>query len=350
MKLSGRDAARFASAPDFSLAGVLIYGDNVVEVAARRKMVIDAALGGDGLRDEGGELRLTRIPATELRKDKVIVRDAIKARGFFSGPQATLVEDATDGCSEALETALAASEPGDGFLVVTAGRLLARSRLRKQFETARNAASAPCYDDAPDREEIGRLLAAEGDPGITDEAVAGLETLARSLDAAGMRDLITRLALYRLGDDEPISAGDVALCAPGAGDVDIDDGVDAVIEGRPEAVGPILARMRAQGRSATSLAIGAARRLRVMHGVLADAEHHGADAALKRVRPPVFGPRRDALARACRVWTSPAVEAGLKVLLETDDQLRRSAPGSGYATLERAFLKLSLTAARLRRR
>lgn len=347
MKLSGREAARFASSPDLSLAGVLIYGEDGVEVAARRKQIVDAALGADG---EARELRLARLRGADVRKDGAAVLDAMKARGFFAGPQAALVEEATDGCADNLRAALAAASEGDAYLVVTAGVLPARSKLRKLFETAKNAAAAPCYGDAPDGDEIRRLLAAEGDPPISGDALRDLEALARILDAGAFRDLIARLALYHLDDPAPISPGDVAVCAPGAGDADMDDAIDAVIEGRTEAVGPLLARVEAQGRTATGVAIVAGRRLRTLHGLLASGGGPGGlDAALRGLRPPVFGPRRDALLRAGRVWTLPMVESALKIVLEADDQLRGAANASGFAVLERAFLKLALTAARLGR-
>lgn len=344
MKLSGRDAARFAAKPDLSLCGVLIYGEDGVEVAARRAKLVNVALG----KEDGADMRLTRLAAAEVRRDPASVTDAVKARGFFAGRQVVVVEDAGDGTLPGLQTALAEATPDDAFLVVTAGILPARSKLRKLFEAAKNAAAAPCYGDAPDRGAISDMLREAGARDVSDDALRDLEALGRALDAGAMRDLITRLALYSIDGAGPVSPEDVAACAPRASDAELDEALDAVADGQAEALGPLLSRLEAQGQSATGLVIAASRYFRQLHAVAAVVEGGGAiDAAVGSLRPPVFGPRRDALMRRCRKWRLGAVETALSILLETDDALRGGAEAAGYAVLERAFLKLALTARRL---
>jgi DNA polymerase-3 subunit delta len=43
------------------------------------------------------EMRLTRLTAAELRSDSALLLDAVKAVGFFPGPRAVQVDQATDG-------------------------------------------------------------------------------------------------------------------------------------------------------------------------------------------------------------------------------------------------------------
>jgi DNA polymerase-3 subunit delta len=45
------------------------------------------------------EMRLTRLTAAELRSDSALLLDAVKAVGFFPGPRAVQVDQATDGLS-----------------------------------------------------------------------------------------------------------------------------------------------------------------------------------------------------------------------------------------------------------
>lgn len=344
MKLSGRDAARFAAKPDLSLSGVLIYGEDGVEVAGRRAKLVNVVLGGE----DGADMRLTRLAAADVRRDPASVTDAMKARGFFAGRQVVMVEDAGDGTLPGLQAALSEATPEDAFLVVTAGVLPARSKLRKLFETAKNAAAAPCFGDAPDRGAIGDMLREAGARDVADDAMRDLEALGRALDAGAMRDLITRLALYSMDGDGPVSSADVAACAPRASDAELNEALDAVADGRAEALGPLLARLEAQGQSATGLVIAASRYFRQLHAVAAVTEGGGSiDAAVGALRPPVFGSRRDALIRRCRTWRLDPAESALSLLLETDDALRGGAEAAGYAVLERAFLKLALTAQRL---
>ena len=341
MKLSAREAARFASAPDLKLAGALIYGEDAVEVAARRARIVKAAIG------DGGEMSLRRIAAAEARRDPASVLDAMKVQGFFGGRPVVVVEEAGDGLAGTLAAALEAAGPEDGYLIVTAGILPARSKLRKAFEGARNAAAAPVYADAPDGAAVREMLAEAGLERVEDDALRDLEAMARDLDPYALRDLVARLALYALDPPEAITAVDIAACAPPASDADLDATLDAVADGRAEALGPLIARLAAQGQSPTGVAIAACRYFRRIHSVAASvAGGVSVDAAVGGLRPPVFGPRRDALIRRCRKWPLGAAESALGLLLETDDALRGGAGAAGHAVLERAFLKLALTARR----
>ncbi|NND18077.1 MAG: DNA polymerase III subunit delta, partial [Silicimonas sp.] len=101
MKLSTRDAVAYFRKPDPAKTGLLIYGADPMRVALRRQEVIKALIGADG--EE--EMRLTRIAATELRKDPALLSDAIKAQGFIPGPRVAFVEDATDGLTETIGAA-----------------------------------------------------------------------------------------------------------------------------------------------------------------------------------------------------------------------------------------------------
>lgn len=92
MKLSSTEAQRFLDNPDRALAGLLIYGPDPVEIAARRERLTRNLIGPD----EGADLRLTRISAAELRRDPAMLSDAMKAQGFFEGPQVVTIEDASD--------------------------------------------------------------------------------------------------------------------------------------------------------------------------------------------------------------------------------------------------------------
>lgn len=341
MKLSGRDAKRLIGSPDLSLSGVLIYGEDGVEVAHRRAKLIAAITEGD-------DLRLTRLSAADVRRDPASVLDAAKARGFFAGRQAVLIEDAGDGVTEALKAALEDVEPEDAFIVATAGILPARSKLRKLFEGSKTAAAAPCYADALDRDALRELLEEAGAKSIEDDALRDLEALVRDLDTGATRDLATRLALYAMDDGGVVSAAHLVACAPRGADADVDDMLDAVADGRAEQLGLFLSRLKSQGQSAVSVTLAAGRYFRRLHALAAAVDNGGsADAAVGALRPPVFGPRRDALLRRSRKWRLGAVETAMSLILETDDTVRGRAATADFAVVERALLKIALSARRL---
>ncbi|MEM9268041.1 MAG: DNA polymerase III subunit delta, partial [Pseudomonadota bacterium] len=177
MKTSRDDANRFLAKPDPRAAGALLYGMDAMRVALKRQDMLAAHLGPNAEED----MRLTRIPAAELRKEPALVIDALKAVGFFPGPRAVLVEEAADGLTPILKSALEAWADGDAMLVVTAGSLNARSSLRKLFTEHPSTKIIPIYDDPPSRATIEAELARAQLPLPDRETFQDLTTLAHAL-------------------------------------------------------------------------------------------------------------------------------------------------------------------------
>lgn len=344
MKLNGRDAARFAARPDKAMAGALIWGDDGVTVAERSQQLCKAWLG----EGDGAELRRSDISALEARRDAALIVDAMKSTGFFAGPQLILVENATDAATAAISAALAAAGPNDGFLLVSAGSLMARSTLRKLFESARNAVTLPCYEEPLAREAVMRSLADQGAARVSEAALAEIEAITRGLDRGAARGFLTQLALYKLDDASEIGSADILAVAPDHGDGYIDALLEAVLDGRAGEIGRLLQRLESQGQAATSVVIAAGRQFRQMHQVLAAASGTTLEDAAAQLRPPVYGPRRDMLIRACRKWGVDHVEIAMRHVLETDRALRGSAGAAGYAALSRTLVRLTLMGARIR--
>ncbi len=336
MKLGGREAKAYFRKPDPDAAGILIYGGDAMRVADRRQETLAALLGPEA----EAEMRLTRIGGADLRKDPALLLDAIKAQGFFPGPRAAFVEDATDGIAPTLAAALDDWRPGDAQIVVTAGQLAARSPLRKLFESHRLAHCAAVYNDPPDRDEIDAALKAAGLTRIEADALAALTGLARVLDGGDFRQTLEKIALYKLGDDSPLTADEVALSAPASLEAELDDVIGVVADGQPERIGPLLARLYAQGTGPVAICIGATRHFRLLHAVASDAG--GPSAGIGRVRPPVFGPRRDLVLRQASNWGTARLERALTELTDTDLQLRSADRAPQQALVERALIRLAM--------
>jgi DNA polymerase-3 subunit delta len=65
-------------------------------------------------------------------------------------------------------------------------------------------------------------------------------------------------------------------------------------------------------------------------------------AGIARMRPPVFGPRRDRLQRQAQGWGRERLEEALSLIVDTDLALRSSSRAPGYAGVERAFIRLAM--------
>ena len=149
--------------------------------------------------------------------------------------------------------------------------------------------------------------------------------------------LLETLALYRHGEDGPASEEDVAAVAPAHGQAAPDALLSAVAEGRAREVAPLVRRLAAQGTGAVGLAVAAGRHFRAIH---AAAVLPGGVAAL---RPPVMGPRRDALARQARAWGPARAEEALGILVEADLALRSAgARAPDMALVERALIRVAM--------
>lgn len=336
MKLTGQAANRYFARPDPDRAGLLIHGADAMRVALKRQEVIAALIGPEG----EGEMRLTRIAASDLRKDPALVQDALKAQGFFPGPRVAFVEDATDALAPILAPALADWRKGDASLIVTAGNLTKSSALKKLFEDHQNSLAAGIYDDPPTREEIEAALQKAGLIGIGAAAMTDLTALAQELDPGDFRQTIEKIALYKWGDATPLTPADVAVCAPLTIEAETDDLLHAVAERRAADVGQLIRRLEGQGVGAVTLCIGAMRHFRGLHA--AASAPGGAAEGIARMRPPIFGPRRDRMLKQAQGWGMHRLEQAILVLTDTDLTLRSSSRAPAMAVMERALIRLAM--------
>ncbi len=338
MKLSGRDLARFIAKPEADRLGVLLYGADPMRVAIQRQDLLKS-LVGEAAEEE---MRLTRIPGSDLRSDPARLNDAVKARGFFPGPCAVFVEDATDAAAPAILAAMQDWQAGDATLVIAAGALKPSSKLRKAFESHNNAYAAPIYDDPMDRAEIERRLNESGLPAPDRNAMGELETLASALDPGDMRQLIEKLSLYKLDDASPITPDDIAAVAPASTEAALDEILHIVAEGRASEIGPLMSRLAAQGQGGVAICIALTRHFKALYAAASDPK--GPQAGIAAIRPPVFWKNRDRMIRQTQAWGGEKLSRALSELVQTDLTLRSSQRAPDRAVIERALIRLAMLA------
>ncbi|MEO0401211.1 MAG: DNA polymerase III subunit delta [Pseudomonadota bacterium] len=333
MKLSTGQAAGFFAKPDAQAAGLLIYGADAMRIALKRQQVVAALIGPTG--EE--EMRLTRMPASELRKDPALLVDAVKAIGFFPGARVALVEDANETVGPVITQALGDWQPGDAQIIVTAGALKPTSKLRKAFEGHGSAYAVGIYDTPPTRDEIERDLTAAGITNPPQDAMQVLMDLARALEPGDFRQTLTKIGLYKLNDDTPLTAEDITACAPASIEADVDDILLVVGDGQAAAIGPVMQRLQGQGVNAVTLCIGAMRHFRTLHRAATDTSG----------RPQIWGPNRDKMVAQARAWGPAKLETALTELTDTDLKLRSAGQHApALALVERTFIRLAMLARR----
>ena len=336
MKLAGGQAAAFLAKPNVGKSAVLLYGMDAMRVSLKRQQLIKALVG----RQAEEEMRLTRIDAKDLRKEPSLALDGIKAQGFFPGPRVVFVEGAGEGLTSILKMVLEEWGEDDATMVVTSNSLNARSKLRKAFESDPRAVAIGIYDDPPGRLEIERLAKEAKLKDLPSGVTEMLLQLARTLDPGELHQTIEKLGLYKFGDDTPINGEDIDNCSPTTSDANLEEATYAIAEGRTGDVVLTLKRLLGQGVNPTTLCVAVTRHFRTLY---AAATHlQGPETALTRARPPVFGPRKDRLARQVRRLGANKIEKALTELMNTDLQLRSSQKSPEMAWIERTFIRIAM--------
>ncbi len=120
----------------------------------------------------------------------------------------------------------------------------------------------------------------------------------------------------------------------------VDDVINVVAEARAQEIGPILSRLRDQGVTPVSLSISATRHFRTLHAAAADPG--GPGAGIGKLRPPVFGPRRDRMVRQAQAWGTRRLESALALLIDADLTLRSASQAPDMAVMERTLIRLAM--------
>lgn len=335
MLLKGREAQAFLRKPDPKAMGLLISGDDVMRVARARADVARAITGPEG----EAEMRLTRIPAADLRKDPALLADATRAAGFFPGARCVVVEDATDGLSDTISAALKGWQAGDAQVIVTAGNLTPKSALRKYFEGHPAAFAITLYDEPPGAEEIARLVADAG-LRLTSEAKQELGDLARSLDPGDFRQTVEKLGLYMHGAQAEATPADIAAVAPGSHEADVDSLCEAAMDRAEGKLADLSRRLAAQGTGPVAIVIALNRYVRNLHQMAVD------PAGAKYLRVSGGFRRKDAMMRQANQWGAPLLGEVLGQVVDTDLQLRSADSAPQKALVERLLIRI----VRMRRR
>ena len=335
MKITSRDAPAFLKRPKAGTALILLFGPDAMRTSLTRQDFLKSHLGETA--DE--DMRLTRMTGAELRSSPAMLQDAVKAIGFFPGLRGVHVDGATDNLAPIFKDALENWQEEDAIIVAEAGNLGKGSALRKLAEAAPNAAAIGIYAEPPSRATVEDALS-KAKLNADNDAKALLFEYARAMDPGDFRQLVEKCALFNLHTDTPLNSEGVAACAPASTEAALDDVIHAAAEGQVTQIGPHLSRLSAQGVNPTTLCISTSRHFKQLHQ--ASSNPGGPDAGMAKLRPPVFGPRRDKMLRQARGWGMYRLEAAMGVLTETDLSLRSSANHPPMALMERAFIRIAM--------
>ncbi len=336
MKLDGREFAGLVR--DASrLRAVLLHGPDAGLVRERGEQLAQAAAGS---RDD--PFRFVEL----TRPDPGTLAVEATALSFSGGRRVLRIRDATD----ALAAALAATcADRDGSLIILeAGELPPRSKLRGWAEKEPLAAAIACYaeEGAALKTTLRGLFEAEH-VAVAPDALDWLAQHAGS-DRGIVRSEVEKLVLFA-GDGGRIDSAAAQLVAGDQAELSVDDALFAATRGATAEADRAAAIALAEGASAVGLIRAAHAHLDRLARVAAARDAGAAVGdAIKALRPPVFFRRERAMLEAADIWRSAAIASQQLALREAEMQCKRTGlPAEAVA--HAAVLAIARRAARMKR-
>ncbi len=295
------------------LRAVLLFGPDSGLVLKLATDVLRAVLGGTE-----DPFRLSVLEA----EDAARIPEEMAALAFTGGRCVVRVRRADDRAAGPVREALAG--PGEGLLLLEAGDLPARSRLRALIEAEREAVAVGCYP------EEGLSLERHVTESLRREGVCLSEEARRWLldhlgsDWQASEREIEKLALYRPESGE-LGLDEVRALTGDLAGLSLDDALMAMAEGDLARLDRALERALAEGASP----IGALRAAllhveRLARARAAMSLGQSAADVLKNLRPPLFGRRAESFTRALSRWRSDALARAAELLFAAEWQAKHT--------------------------
>jgi DNA polymerase-3 subunit delta len=342
MKFSGRKIQQFLESPAPDVRAVLLYGPDAGLVRERADGLVRGVAG-----DLGDPFRVTELSPDEIAKDPARLFDEAAAIAMTGGRRAVRLRGPGDGLSDLLSRFLE-DPPGDGLVVLEAGDLPPRSKLRKLFEAADQAAALPCYrDEGRDLEALIEDTARRAGYRMSREARAYL-TVNLGGDRLLTRREMEKLLLYMgpikdlgstdggrrnsgasgggaaAGQDREITLAHVQACVGDSAERTLDDLVFALGDRNLSEIERTLTRVFQEGVSWVTPLRAAARHFERLHrvaGALSDGTK--VESAMARLRPPVFWKFRTRFQHQVHGWSPEQLTAALSRLIEAELEGKR---------------------------
>ncbi|MBC7799356.1 MAG: DNA polymerase III subunit delta [Gemmatimonadaceae bacterium] len=300
MKLDAGRIAAFLRNPGPARV-VLLYGEDEGTVRHRADALTTTVVGA---RDDPFRV------AWLSREDHTRLAEEASAIAMLGGRRVVRVREAGDALSESV--ARAAAGGGDSLIILEAGALPGRSKLRATITALPTGVAIACYPEEMDA--VRAVIRAEMSAGGIDLDPEGLEWLLQHLgnDRAATRGEIDKLVLYA-GAERRLDLAAVRTCVGDLAAVSFDDALFAATAGDVALADISLERTLAEGMAAVAIARGILAHLGKLHIVRGHmAAGLSAGEAVRALRPPVFFKRVTAITQAAGWWTTARLVAALR--------------------------------------
>ena len=238
------------------------------------------------------------------------------AAALTGGKRVVRVRDAHEALAKPVETLL--KTPPEALVILEAGELTPKSKLRSLGEKSPDVAVIACYAIEPARlpQVVTARLRAMGVS--TDQDAAAWCGQNLSGEEGPLGQALEVLFLYA-GESKALSLADVSAALTDGGDTSMGDAIDAALTGDPAATDKALALAYEEGVSPVGLIrvlLGELLRLRVAAGAMADGA--SAQEAMAGMRPPVFFKRQATVQKMLRLWPLSGLDQAIAAALAAE--------------------------------
>jgi DNA polymerase III subunit delta len=320
---------------------ILLYGP---DEAGSRALAdrLGKAMGADAERID--------LTGASVKSDPARLADEVGAISLFGGPRYIRVEPAGDEIAEAVSSLAEMGIDGNPVVVI-AGALRKDAKLVK-LATGDPAmiAFASYVPEGAEADRIASTLAREAGLTITPDIARRLATACNG-DRAILAREIEKLALYAdAGPDRPRDIGHDTLDALGAAVQEGDMGqlVDAVLDGRLDAIEAALAELAAGGVEGIPLIRALMRRLLQLGQFRAEMQgRKSASDVLASAGKALFWKERDAVHRQLSRWQPDKIETAIARLTDVERAIKSSG-SAGPILLDEELFAIGRVAQRMR--
>lgn len=326
MKLSSAQIQPFLQKPDPRIRVVLIYGPDNGLIRERAE-----GLAKKTVSDIHDPFRTASLTGAMIADDPARLSDEMATQSLGGGLRLIRIQGVGEAITAPLDALLKNMPPSDSLMIIEAGDLDKRSKLRALCENEELAVAIPCYveEGAARTRIISDILQAEN-LRITREALS-LLTDVLPPDRMAMRSELEKLALYVRRPDStsqapsPITIENVKAIVQDAGAAELDDLIFAVGQGDVRRVGLLIHRLLEEQTSTVAILRTAQRHfLRLQWARQQMDLGLSPTEAIKRLQPPVFWKYQESMTQQVRRWSRVKIEAALGRLYEAEAMVKRT--------------------------
>ena len=335
MKYSNPQFARFQKTQDPAIRAALIFGPDEGLVRERAKALLATIVD-----DPGDPFRVYEMDSPALIDDPARLGDEAAAISMMGGRRVVRITNVGDRTTKIFKPFLE-DPPGDGFVIISAGELAAKSSLRKLFESSDNAIALACYSDSAEtRDALIDSIIIKAGFHIDQDARAYLNTHLGN-DRMVSRQELEKLILYKGDDETPINLEDVSVNVGDSASRAFDEAGSAALSGQLPALIKALNKAYEEGDNPVGVLRLVSRRLQRMHLVASMSEAgNSLESGFKALRPPAFSREAGELRRLLSRWSAPRLGEALKIVSEAEQQCKSTGmPAEAICT--RALMRLA---------